>query len=66
VTLVKNGNHVSTPVKVGQAANGETQITSGVVSGDSVVERLVKFTGAAGGAKAGGLGGLGGTAGGIG
>lgn len=66
VTLVKNGKHVSTPVKVGQAANGETQITSGVVTGDSIVEREVKFTGAAGGAKTGGLGGLGGTTGGLG
>jgi multidrug efflux pump subunit AcrA (membrane-fusion protein) len=66
VTQVKNGSHVSTPVKVGQAANGETQITSGVVAGDSIVERVVKFTGAAGGAKAGGLGGLGGTTGGVG
>ena len=66
VTLVKNGKHVSTPVKVGAAANGETQITSGVAAGDSVVERVVKFTGAAGGAKTGGLGGLGGTTAGVG
>jgi membrane fusion protein, macrolide-specific efflux system len=66
VTLVKNGKHVPTPVTVGTAANGETQITSGVAAGDSIVERVVKFSGGAGGAKTGGLGGLGGTTAGVG
>jgi membrane fusion protein, macrolide-specific efflux system len=67
VTQVKNGNHVSTAVNVGQAENGETQITSGLVSGDRVVERVVKFTGVPGGAtRPGGIGGLGGSTGGFG
>jgi macrolide-specific efflux system membrane fusion protein len=56
VTEVKGGKHVSVDVTVGQAATGETQITSGVASGDSIVERVVKFTGVAG---AGGTGGAG-------
>ena len=60
VTEVKNGTHVSQPVTVGQAASGETQITSGISSGDSVVERVVKFTGVPGGTRTGGLGGAGG------
>jgi membrane fusion protein, macrolide-specific efflux system len=59
VTEVKNGKHVSQPVTVGQAAAGETQITSGISSGDSVVERVVKFTGVPGGTRSGGLGGAG-------
>jgi macrolide-specific efflux system membrane fusion protein len=57
VTMVVNGKHVSTPVTVGQASNGETQIVSGVSSGDRVVERVIKFTGVAGTRGAGGLGG---------
>jgi hypothetical protein len=66
VTQVKGGKHVTTSVNVGQAESGETQITSGLVSGDSVLERVVKFTGVPGGARSGGLGGLGGTSGGFG
>jgi macrolide-specific efflux system membrane fusion protein len=66
VTQVKGGKHVSTAVSVGQAESGETQITSGLVSGDRVVERVVKFTGGTGGTRTGGLGGLGGTSGGTG
>jgi macrolide-specific efflux system membrane fusion protein len=58
VTLVKGGKHVSQAVTVGQAANGETQVTSGVTSGDSIVERVVKFTGT--GARTGTGTGLGG------
>ena len=69
VTEVKGGKHVTVDVTVGQAAAGETQITSGVSAGDSIVERVVKFTGRAGtgggagspvaspGAAAGGFGG---------
>ena len=66
VTQVKGGKHVSTAVSVGQAESGQTQITSGLVSGDRVVERVVKFTGGTGGTRTGGLGGLGGTSGGTG
>ena len=43
VTKVVNGNHVVTDVTVGAAENGETQITSGVKSGDKVLEREVTF-----------------------
>jgi macrolide-specific efflux system membrane fusion protein len=59
VTEVKNGNHVSQSVTVGAAASGETQITSGLSAGDSVVERVVtfKFSGTTG-TRAGGLGGF--------
>jgi len=54
VSEVKNGKDVSVDVTVGQAADGETQITSGVSSGDSIVERVFKFTGGAG--RTGGAG----------
>jgi membrane fusion protein, macrolide-specific efflux system len=73
VTEVKNGKHVTVDVTVGQAADGETQITSGVSAGDSIVERVVKFTGGAGRtggtglggfSRTGGEGGFGGTGGG--
>jgi membrane fusion protein, macrolide-specific efflux system len=63
VTQVKAGKHVTTSVTVGQAESGETQITSGVVTGDRVVERVVKFTGVPGGTRSGGL--LGGSSGGT-
>ena len=66
VTQVKDGKHVTTSVNVGQAESGETQITSGLVSGDRVLERVVKFTGVPGATRSGGLGGLGGTSGGFG
>jgi membrane fusion protein, macrolide-specific efflux system len=59
VTQVKGGRHVTTSIDVGQAASGETQITSGVKSGDQIIERVVKFTGVPGGSRSGGL--LGGT-----
>ena len=39
VTKVVNGNHVVTNVTVGAAESGETQITSGVTSGDKVLEQ---------------------------
>ncbi len=57
VTEVKNGKHVTQPVTVGQAASGETQITSGLVSGDSVVEQVVTFKAVPGATRTGGLGG---------
>ena len=58
VTEVKNGKHVSVDVTVGQAALGETQITSGVSAGDNVVERVVTFTGGTGRTGGTGLGGF--------
>jgi macrolide-specific efflux system membrane fusion protein len=64
VTEVVNGKHVVTNVTVGAAENGETQITSGVKSGDKVLEREISFKGIGGGA--GGILGGGGTTGGAG
>ena len=49
VTLVQNGSDVSRVVTTGVVASGETQITSGLTSGDKVLERVVKFNGVAGG-----------------
>lgn len=67
VTQVVNGAHVVKSVTVGSAASGETQITSGVVTGDKVLERTISFKGGAGGAAGGGLfGGGGATRGGFG
>jgi multidrug efflux pump subunit AcrA (membrane-fusion protein) len=43
VTQVLNGAHVVKDVTVGAAENGETQITGGVVVGDTVLERVVTF-----------------------
>jgi multidrug efflux pump subunit AcrA (membrane-fusion protein) len=73
VTEVKGGKDVSVDVTVGQAAAGETQIVTGVSAGDSIVERVVKFTGGLGGAGGAGItggftrggGGFGGGAGGF-
>ena len=61
VTEVKDGKHVTQSVTVGEAAAGETQITSGLTSGDSIVERVFKFSGTGGrtAAPAGGVGSLG-------
>jgi macrolide-specific efflux system membrane fusion protein len=53
VTKVEGGKHVSQSVTVGEAAAGETQITSGVKAGDSIVERVVKFTGVGGRGRTG-------------
>jgi membrane fusion protein, macrolide-specific efflux system len=50
VTKVVNGSHVVTNVTVGAAENGETQITSGVKSGDKLLERQVTFKAPGGGA----------------
>ena len=50
VTKVVNGSHVVTNVTVGAAENGETQITSGVKSGDKVLEREITFKAPGGGA----------------
>jgi len=70
---VANGNHVVTNVTVGEAENGETQILSGVKSGDKVLEREVSFKVPGGGSgglfggtgtRTGGFGGAGGFPGG--
>jgi membrane fusion protein, macrolide-specific efflux system len=61
VTKVVNGTHVVTDVTVGAAESGETQIVSGVKSGDKVLEREVIFKGVGGGV--GGILGGGGTTG---
>ena len=49
----------------GGGRDGETQITSGVTAGDKVLERVVKFTGAPGGAGGGLFGGTGSGGGGF-
>ncbi|HEX3566091.1 MAG TPA: HlyD family efflux transporter periplasmic adaptor subunit [Acidimicrobiales bacterium] len=50
VTVVQNGNHVSRAITTGVSSAGETQVTSGLTSGEKVLEQVVKFNGAAGGA----------------
>ena len=62
VTVVQNGSHVTRTVTTGVASNGETQITSGLTSGEKVLEQVVKFNGA-GGAGRSLFGGSGGTSG---
>jgi macrolide-specific efflux system membrane fusion protein len=57
VTQVVNGAHVVKAVTVGAAANGETQITSGVAAGDKVLERVISFKGGTGGPSGGLFGG---------
>ncbi len=67
VTVVENGGHVSQPVTTGVSASGETQITKGLGAGAKIMERVVKFNGAAvGGARSlfGGTGSSGGFGGG--
>jgi multidrug efflux pump subunit AcrA (membrane-fusion protein) len=54
VTQVLNGKHVTKSVTVGESSAGETQIISGVNSGDRVLETVIKFTGTAG-ARGGGF-----------
>jgi multidrug efflux pump subunit AcrA (membrane-fusion protein) len=51
VTAVVNGSHVVKSVTTGQVSSGYTQITSGLTSGEQVVEQVVKFnaSGAGGG-----------------
>jgi len=62
VTEVVAAKQVSQPVTTGAAANGETQIVSGLKAGDVVIERVVKFNGTGGGSRnlLGGGGGTGG------
>jgi len=64
VTQVVAGKHVTTPVTLGEASAGETQIVSGLQAGDKVVNRTVTFKAPVGGA--GGAGIFGGTGGGTG
>lgn len=49
VTKVVGGSQTSQAVTTGAAANGETQVTSGLKAGDVVIERVVKFNGTSGG-----------------
>jgi multidrug efflux pump subunit AcrA (membrane-fusion protein) len=56
VVVLQNGQKVTRPVTVGAAAAGETQILSGVHSGQKVVEQVVRFSGLPAGA--GGAGGF--------
>jgi multidrug efflux pump subunit AcrA (membrane-fusion protein) len=59
--VMPDGSHVSRNVTVGAAQAGETQIVSGVKSGDKVIERVITFRGTPGGAGGGGIfGGAGG------
>jgi membrane fusion protein, macrolide-specific efflux system len=51
VTQVVGGSQKSVPVTTGAAANGETQITSGLEAGDVIIERVVKFNGTSGGSR---------------
>jgi RND family efflux transporter MFP subunit len=57
VTQVVNGAHVVKAVTVGAAANGETQITSGVAAGDKVLEQVISFKGGTAGPGGGLFGG---------
>jgi macrolide-specific efflux system membrane fusion protein len=60
VTQVVGGKNVTRSVTVGAAETGETQITSGVVAGDKVLERTITFKGGIGGGAGGLFGGTGG------
>jgi macrolide-specific efflux system membrane fusion protein len=63
VIQVKGGQHITRDVTVGQAETGETQIISGVVAGDKVLERVITFHAPTGGGVGGLFGGTGGGAG---
>lgn len=43
VTVVTGGNHVTRSVTTGQVSTGDTQITSGLHSGEKVLEQVVTF-----------------------
>jgi multidrug efflux pump subunit AcrA (membrane-fusion protein) len=62
--VMPDGSHVNRNVTVGDAQAGQTQIVSGVKAGDKVVERIITFRGAPGGAGSGGIFGNGGGGGG--
>jgi hypothetical protein len=66
ITEVTGGKQVTQPVTTGASASGETQITSGVKAGQTIIEKIVKFnaSGAAGNVL-GGTGGAGGARGGV-
>ena len=58
VTVVQGGKQTSQPVTTGASASGETQITSGVKAGQTIIERIVKFnTSGPAGSILGGAGG---------
>ena len=52
--VMPDGTHVTRNVTVGAAQAGETQIVSGVKSGDKVIERVITFLGGAPGGVGGG------------
>ncbi|HEY3842659.1 MAG TPA: efflux RND transporter periplasmic adaptor subunit [Acidimicrobiales bacterium] len=64
VTEVVGGRHVTKNVTVGDAENGETQITSGLSPGDKVIQRVITFRPGSGTTTGGLLGGGGATPGG--
>ena len=43
VTVVTGGHHVTRTVTTGQVSTGDTQITSGLHSGEKVLEQVVTF-----------------------
>jgi membrane fusion protein, macrolide-specific efflux system len=51
VTKVVGGSHVSQAVTTGVSLNGETQITSGLGAGDTVVEQAAKLSTSGGTSK---------------
>jgi multidrug efflux pump subunit AcrA (membrane-fusion protein) len=44
VTVVRNGSDVSQPVTLGSSSDGYTQVTSGLQTGDQVLERVVRLS----------------------
>lgn len=64
VTEVEGGKDVSVPVTTGISSGADTQITSGLKAGDTIIERVVKFKGTSSTGRSlfgGGTGGTGGT-----
>jgi macrolide-specific efflux system membrane fusion protein len=51
VTEVVNGSHTTVDVTTGVTLNGATQITSGLKSGDTIVEQVAKFNAGSGNAR---------------
>jgi macrolide-specific efflux system membrane fusion protein len=49
VVLVENGQHITRQITVGTSAAGETQVTSGLKSGDKILETVIHFSGVRGG-----------------
>ena len=66
VTVVADGHQTVRDVTVGASANGMTQVTHGVATGEKVLERVVHITGVPGGAGGRTFGGRGLGGGGLG